>query len=334
MISAAAAAAIIDLTQDEIPARATQEDHDEDEEELHLLASISTFDTRQTRIVGTQYYRGEAHEGEFVNLVREPNNIYDRNAVRVDNLEGQQVGHIKKEIAAILAPIMDSMPHIKLDGTIPARGNAWNIPIRIEFLGPDPNQAEHVESLFRNQRMARAKKKKAPPKQATGATKMNKPEVVVQTKKLDWKEQQKNLDDMFQNQSKDQLANLPDVEIPVQLTQKLFEHQVQGIQWLVQRERGTQPVPFYKQTQENGKDVWFCEITNSSQSSKPESARGGILADDMGLGKTLQSLGLILSNPPEGRDYSAGLVAPGTEASSPMTTLVVCPGKYHKEENV
>lgn len=36
--------------------------------------------------------RGVAHQGEFVDLVREPNNPYDRNAIRVDNLSHQQVG--------------------------------------------------------------------------------------------------------------------------------------------------------------------------------------------------------------------------------------------------
>lgn len=35
---------------------------------------------------------GVAHLGEFVDLVREPNNPYDRNAIRVDNLARQQVG--------------------------------------------------------------------------------------------------------------------------------------------------------------------------------------------------------------------------------------------------
>ncbi|CAN0079280.1 unnamed protein product, partial [Laminaria digitata] len=34
---------------------------------------------------------GVAHRGEFVNLVREPRNPYDRNAIRVDNLATQQV---------------------------------------------------------------------------------------------------------------------------------------------------------------------------------------------------------------------------------------------------
>ena len=41
-------------------------------------------------------------------MVREPRNPYDSNAVKVENIQGQQVGHIKRELAAALAYIMDS----------------------------------------------------------------------------------------------------------------------------------------------------------------------------------------------------------------------------------
>jgi len=35
---------------------------------------------------------GVAHPGEYVTLVREPHNSYDRNAIRVDNCSGEKVG--------------------------------------------------------------------------------------------------------------------------------------------------------------------------------------------------------------------------------------------------
>jgi SWI/SNF-related matrix-associated actin-dependent regulator of chromatin subfamily A3 len=50
--------------------------------------------------------------------------------------------------------------------------------------------------------------------------------------------------------------------------------------------------------------MWLSEITQSSQSTPPTPVVGGILADEMGIGKTLQTLGLILANPPEDRDYN------------------------------
>lgn len=43
----------------------------------------------------------------MVSLVREPQNPYDRNAVMVANVYGSQVGHMKKELAAAMAPIID-----------------------------------------------------------------------------------------------------------------------------------------------------------------------------------------------------------------------------------
>lgn len=43
-----------------------------------------------------------------MSLVRQPQNPYDRNAVMVANVYGSQVGHIKKELAAPMAYIMDN----------------------------------------------------------------------------------------------------------------------------------------------------------------------------------------------------------------------------------
>lgn len=56
-----------------------------------------------TKIVGVRYYRGQATIGEHVVLKREPHNQYDRNAIRVDNVMGAQVGHIPRNMAAKLA---------------------------------------------------------------------------------------------------------------------------------------------------------------------------------------------------------------------------------------
>lgn len=44
----------------------------------------------------------------MVGLVREPQNPYDPNAVMVANIYGNQVGHIKRELAAAMAGVMDN----------------------------------------------------------------------------------------------------------------------------------------------------------------------------------------------------------------------------------
>lgn len=62
----------------------------------------------ETRIVGTEYCDSEAPSGESVRLVREPHNEHDLNAIRVENLQARQVGHLPRKIAAWLAPLMDA----------------------------------------------------------------------------------------------------------------------------------------------------------------------------------------------------------------------------------
>lgn len=54
----------------------------------------------------------------MVGLVREPHNQYDHNAVMVTNIYGNQVGHIKKELAAAMAYIMDNNM-AKVEGWVP-----------------------------------------------------------------------------------------------------------------------------------------------------------------------------------------------------------------------
>lgn len=61
--------------------------------------------------MGVRFYRGRATKGEHVVLKREPQNQYDRNAVRVDNVMGAQIGHIGRVVAAKLAKYMVSRSH-------------------------------------------------------------------------------------------------------------------------------------------------------------------------------------------------------------------------------
>ena len=39
---------------------------------------------------------------QMVKMVREPNNPYDRQAVRVDNVVGEKVGHLSRQVAAVV----------------------------------------------------------------------------------------------------------------------------------------------------------------------------------------------------------------------------------------
>ena len=58
------------------------------------------------KIVGIRYYDGYATMGEQVMIRREPGNPYDSNAIRINNVQGTQIGHLPRNLAAKLAPFM------------------------------------------------------------------------------------------------------------------------------------------------------------------------------------------------------------------------------------
>jgi hypothetical protein len=68
--------------------------------------------------------------GENVMLFRQPNNQYDRNAIQVKNLQNVQVGHVPRETAAALAPLMDR-GIVRVEGIVTGRKGAYNLPIQI-----------------------------------------------------------------------------------------------------------------------------------------------------------------------------------------------------------
>ena len=254
------------------PEEEEEQEQIEEEEELQFLGSV------KFTIVGIRYYTGKAHAGEFVSLAREPRNPYDRNAIRVDNMSGQKVGHIKREQAAALAPILDDASlDVQVDGTIPYPGNQWNLPVTLEFYGRDVSLSLQVARILKRHRIGLQGAPVSDTSSSSSST-VAKPSVVVQKKTIDWKTQQKQLDDMFDEQSKTQLSNLPQIEMPAALQVELFDYQMDGVRWMFHRETGHIEPPFYKQVTEGGKTVWLSEITNASQPTPPKSVAGGILA--------------------------------------------------------
>jgi single-stranded-DNA-specific exonuclease len=68
--------------------------------------------TLVTRVVGVSYEGrqtivSQLKMGETVFLVRDPDNAYDRNAIRVILGDERQVGFVNRNLAARLAPIID-----------------------------------------------------------------------------------------------------------------------------------------------------------------------------------------------------------------------------------
>lgn len=83
-------------------------------------ATYQLYSIVETKIVGVQYYNGIATAGEYVMIIREPQNRYDINAIRVDNVQRNQIGHIPRSMAAKLAKYIDSGA-LLVEGTLASR---------------------------------------------------------------------------------------------------------------------------------------------------------------------------------------------------------------------
>ncbi|XP_056446108.1 helicase-like transcription factor isoform X4 [Gadus chalcogrammus] len=223
----------------------------------------------------------------MVALVRQPNNPYDRNAVMVTNADGNQVGHIKKELAAAMAGVMDSNL-VKVEGVVPYRtNNAFNMPVTLSFWGTKEN-----DPIFKQRMAVHGFKFNSDVAMTTsygsqgGRARLPKKPV---TTPLSAEELKNAFDDLF-----DVLVESKDgeKEASESVSTSLMPHQKQALSWMCACENSSKLPPFWE---ERG-GLYYNSLTFFSAKERPQRVRGGILADDMGLGKTLTTIALILTN--------------------------------------
>lgn len=93
---------------------------------------------------------------------------------------------------------------------------------------------------------------------------------------------QKELDLMFDKQAREKLDGVPRLDMPSQFRDglTLYDHQKEGISWLVHQERsGGADGLFIETTGVNGEKSWTCKISDERQNEPPKRAKGAILAD-------------------------------------------------------
>uniref|UniRef100_A0AAV2JHR4 Helicase-like transcription factor n=1 Tax=Knipowitschia caucasica TaxID=637954 RepID=A0AAV2JHR4_KNICA len=270
------------------------------------------FGSIKGTVVGLRYYTGVVNRGEMVGLVREPQNPYDRNAVKVVNVFGQQVGHIKKELAAAMARIMDNN-QAKVEGVVfSGTNNSFSMPVALSFWGQEEVKENVTKTLaqhgFKLETGVRGASGSGGGYQETYSRGIPKKGVTV----LLTDEELKNaFDNLFEGlmESKDGEKEAADV-----VSTPLLPHQKQALSWMCARENKSGLPPFW----EKRGDLYYNSLTCFSSKDVPERVRGGILADDMGLGKTLTTIALILTNFHQGKP----LPVEKTEKSSPTKPLV------------
>ncbi|XP_035693746.1 helicase-like transcription factor [Branchiostoma floridae] len=263
------------------------------------------FGTLRGNIVGIRYYRGEVNNNEMVSLVREPRNPYDSNAVRVDNVMGVQVGHIKRELARPLAYIVDQ-GLARVEGVVPHGAmNIFTMPVDLTFWGRPERREDTILKLGQH-----GYKIKPPAgaggsgtnrggsgeggREGAGPSYMDR--VLLSAVQMTQAEMKNELDQLFETiQESDQTGV---TEACQSIRTPLFPHQKQALAWMARRENSGELPPFWE---ERAANKFFNSVTNFTSTRRPQSVRGGILADDMGLGKTLVVISLILSNFRDGK---------------------------------
>ncbi|CZS99922.1 related to helicase-like transcription factor [Rhynchosporium graminicola] len=306
-------------------------DFSQEAEEGHGWVCIGAIDGK---IVGVRYYNGYATVGEQVMVKREPGNPYDSNAVRINNVHGNQIGHLPRNLAEKLAGYMDARK-VVLEGILSGEKGQWDCPIRLRVYGPaDPAARKLLEDDMRAKRVPIKKQGIAVPKTPGGAVLPPKrkemgfqssqgsssqaepePEIDIQhfvanSERFKPRDVEKLVEAW--GQGEDALSKMPMAKQPDGLISTLLPYQLQGLAWMLEKENPSLPAA----KSEDVVQLWkrhsqrpnaFQNIaTQYVTSEAPKLARGGILADDMGLGKTLQVISTIL----EGGPGSTLIIAP------------------------
>ncbi|KFQ44367.1 Helicase-like transcription factor, partial [Nestor notabilis] len=262
--------------------------------------SAVLYGTLRGSVVGLRYYTGIVNNNEMVALQREPNNPYDKNAVKVNNVNGDQVGHIKKELAAALSGIMDNKLAL-IEGIVPyGAKNTFTMPVQMSFWGREENKEAVLDQLKRHGF------KLAPPlkgkfwcdfatKWISGRAGPSYSAPVHAAVQLTPEQLKSEFDKLFEElKEDDKTCELEGAEAVATL---LLPHQKQALAWMVSRENSNDLPPFW----EERSNFYYNTLTNFAEKKRPKNVLGGILADDMGLGKTLTTIALILTNFQDGK---------------------------------
>ncbi|XP_029937610.1 helicase-like transcription factor [Myripristis murdjan] len=269
------------------------------------------FGQMQGTVVGLRYYTGVVNQGEMVALVRQPQNPYDRNAVMVANVYGSQVGHIKRELAAAMAHVMDNNL-AKVEGVVHSRTkNQFTMPVMLSFWGKEENKDAVIQGLARHgyklntdgNKGAGASMKSGP---WSGTAPLPRKGLTIP---LTAQELKNAFDNLFEGLMESKEGEKEAAEA---VSTPLLPHQKQALSWMCACENKSELPPFWEKRGE----LYYNRLTCFSAKEVPERVRGGILADDMGLGKTLTTIALILTNFHKGKPLPVEKCSSPTKASA------------------
>uniref|UniRef100_A0A383WDF9 Uncharacterized protein n=1 Tax=Tetradesmus obliquus TaxID=3088 RepID=A0A383WDF9_TETOB len=312
MDRAAAAAAAAAATA---AAGSQADDEEQPEAELEFIGCFKTV------IVGIRYYTGRVGVNEMVKFVREPRNPYDANAVKVENTNGEQVGHLKRELVYEIASMLDA-DQLRIEGVMPGGSRStFTMPVTIycfvsstdvgvalrrkvaslglQFTAMSLQEAAAAAAAAGHGSGGRGGRGSSSGGRGGGAAAAG-PQVYLAPAQLE-----NSLNRLFEDLYSS-AASRPRMDASDEVLSQLFPHQQEALAWMVNRENSNTLPPFWSAAAPTGRGaaaaaggvVYTNTLTNFETSTRPEPLRGGILADDMGLGKTLMVIALIATNAP------------------------------------
>lgn len=249
--------------------------------DVSSATSVMLYGEIHTKIVGVRFYTGHATIGETVILRRQADNPYDSNAIRVENVMRDQIGHIPRAMAAKLAKYMDQRTLI-LEGMLTGVIGAFDCPILVRLFGPsDPVRRQGLKSQmeadklplseFKRKEREEARSKKEQEKAQKAAEK--KARALTSGKGMQYQGQselglsnlmagegisEENLEDIIGQSStfnprdigqvtenfglsESDLANMPMADVPSALSTQLLPYQRQGLAWMMDKENPSYP---------------------------------------------------------------------------------------------
>ncbi|KAJ1333638.1 SMARC subfamily A3 [Microdochium nivale] len=278
---------------------------------------LELYGSFEGKIVGVRYYSGVVTPGEMILCIREADNQYDSNAIRIDNVMRRQIGHLPRTLAKKLAPYIDKN-EIVMEGVLTGEKGSFECPIRLYVYGTSNSEARlKLEEKLKADKILKATDMKNTRKQAEAMKKAS--QLGLKSSTTDTVAQQEHdesLQDLLDRtevldartesdllkafaMDEEALAKLPEADQPIEMHSKLLPYQLQGLAWMVAKEQPQLPSPKSDQIIQlwkRDKRGHFINLaTGFTSTESPTLLSGGILSDDMGLGKTIQIISLILS---------------------------------------
>ncbi|KAH6607662.1 hypothetical protein Trco_003975 [Trichoderma cornu-damae] len=262
---------------------------------------------------------------ELIDLTGDARLPYDPNAIRIDNVLHQQIGHLPRKVVEKLARYIDA-GDVTIEGQITGEKAYYDCPIRLSFYGPsNPAERERVENALKADRFIKATQLKQTRRDAEarrvvlGLTHGSSTSGGLGSRPLTHVPAEVSLEDILESSDavefrkggdaiktlamdEEQLSKMPQAEQPKQLKSTLLPYQLQGLAWMHAKESPQLP-PVQSDTitqlwKRNKRGRYWNVASDFVTSKAPTLFSGGILADDMGLGKTLQMISLILTGGP------------------------------------